>query len=246
MIKVYIDPTFSIKYAEISHFLKTSDKIDIVDDYPKCDFMFPYEKHPTVTNGYTNIHGKPLSKHNIWKILCDKYNFKTFIESVDHHLIGLWIEKPIGGSCGREISVLKNPINWNKKGFILQKYLENLLLYKIDNKYHKFDTRIYVCLKNNGFYMYPNGLLRIAQKEFNIDNLEKGIHVTNTSILTHDIEKFVKIISKQDIIDHNIIINKCYDVCCYFFGKILNMYNPTKINKNNRIVINEIDIIFEE
>jgi hypothetical protein len=244
MITVYIDSKFSDNYIKIIQFLEANNEIKICDNYRECDYIFSYEKQSIIKNGYANIPGKFLSKHNIWKILDNKYCFTTLLDPQNITLNGLWIEKPIGGSCAKGISVIKNPENWNKKDFILQKYLENPLLYQIDNNYHKFDIRMYVCLKRNGFYMFPDGLIRIAQKEFDINNLEKETHVTNISIMKQNIEKFAKIISKQNIVDYNMVINKCYEVCCYFFGKILNT-NSKKNSETNRFIICGLDIILD-
>lgn len=247
MTRVYIDDNFLEKNKEIVLFLKSSYKIQIVNNPSDCDFAFTYTEYRETPNGYIDIRGKPLSKHNIHKIL-NKYHFETYVEHCeedkDMYYEGLWIEKPIGGSCGRDISLLRDPINWRKKGYILQRYLNNPLLYRIENKYHKFDIRIYVCLKNTGFYMYPDGIIRIAQSSYSIES--KEAYITNIATLkTKDISKYAKILSEQKEFDYDKILNGCYEVCKYLFVKVLEIYNPEKSDKKKRFNMYGLDIIFD-
>ena len=69
MTRVYIDDDFLEKNKEIVLFLKSSHKIQIVNNPSDCDFAFTYTEYREAPNGYIDIHGKPLSKHNIHKIL---------------------------------------------------------------------------------------------------------------------------------------------------------------------------------
>ena len=52
-----------------------------------------------------------------------EYSIPTYIEICEECNNGLWIEKPINGSCGVGISILSCPMKWNKDKYILQKYI---------------------------------------------------------------------------------------------------------------------------
>ena len=111
-----------------------------------------------------------------------------------------WICKPVGLSCGREVFIfrneeqLENLLNEYHKtarnylystlfsNRLVQKYIENPLLI---NK-HKFDIRTYllcICLSNDIIcFASQTGYLRLSMYEYNLDDLNKFIHLTNQSI----------------------------------------------------------------
>lgn len=108
---------------------------------------------------------------------------------------GMWIVKPgenTNRGCGinvcRELGQIRNIItnsmvNGRKRTYIIQKYMERPLLYKM----RKFDIRVF-CLVNtvNGnmtAYWYQDGYLRTSCREYNIKN-EKNrlIHLTNDAV----------------------------------------------------------------
>lgn len=141
------------------------------------------------------------------------YSIETYIEeanNLNNKLI--YIEKPINGSCGKGINILLNLNKWNKKNYILQKYI----IPKLYNG-HKFDIRILVCYCSNGkFKIFQDGIVRYAPSLFDIDiNNEK--HITNLSFQKkcNNIEKiknFPQLLSNhifyQDYMNKiNIIIN---------------------------------------
>ena len=82
----------------------------------------------------------------------------------------------------KEISQFKN-----KTSYIIQKYLEKPILY--DNK--KYDVRVHILLltkldKDNNiiykFYLSKNIILRLSTVNFNLNNLDKKIHLTNMAV----------------------------------------------------------------
>ncbi|CAF3384230.1 unnamed protein product [Rotaria sp. Silwood1] len=111
-----------------------------------------------------------------------------------------WICKPVGLSCGREIFIfrnqqqLENILNEYHKNTrnnhyytlyynrLVQKYIENPLLI---NK-HKFDIRTYllcICISNQILcFAAQTGYLRLSMYEYNLENMNKFIHLTNQSI----------------------------------------------------------------
>ena len=124
----------------------------------------------------------------------------------------LWLLKRTNLNRGREMKVLSNlediikEINTifdnsdNKKqkprNLIIQKYLESPLLYKG----RKFDIRIWVLFtytnKDNNYslYVFKEGHLKACSDEFNIDNDNLFIHLTNYSV-----QKYNKNFSKSEV-----------------------------------------------
>lgn len=107
----------------------------------------------------------------------------------------LWIVKPgenTNRGCGitvcRELSqirqIIKNThVNGKKRSYIIQKYCERPLLYKM----RKFDIRCYALTTTvNGNlqgYFYQEGYLRTSCREYNIKNVQNRlIHLTNDAV----------------------------------------------------------------
>jgi len=78
----------------------------------------------------------------------------------------------------------EGPASWT---YIIQKYIENPLLYK----QWKFDIRIFTILTSyNGtlraFFFEECGYIRTSCKEFSLDNLQsKYVHLTNDAVQQH-------------------------------------------------------------
>jgi hypothetical protein len=121
----------------------------------------------------------------------DRINFKkTFQEG------STWICKPVGLSCGREVFIFRNEqqleihLNeYHKNEYstlyynrLVQKYIENPLLI---NK-HKFDIRTYllcICTSNEILcFACQIGYLRLSMYDYDLENTDKFIHLTNQSI----------------------------------------------------------------
>ena len=121
----------------------------------------------------------------------DRIKFqKTFKEG------STWICKPVGLSCGREVFIFRNQeqlesqLNqYHKNAYctlyynrLVQKYIQNPLLI---NK-HKFDIRTYflcICTSNEILcFASQIGYLRLSMYEYDLENLNKFIHLTNQSI----------------------------------------------------------------
>lgn len=103
----------------------------------------------------------------------------------------LWVVKPIGSSSGYGVEVLaderiilKTAMNGNSR-FIVQKYIERPMLIQS----RKFDIRIYfMTLIRDGFvdlWMYKNCYFKFGTHKFNLDSLDKSIHITNYAVQKH-------------------------------------------------------------
>ncbi|UJR35088.1 hypothetical protein I4U23_027863 [Adineta vaga] len=129
----------------------------------------------------------------------DRINFRKVFQNNS-----LWICKPVGLSCGKEIFLFRSEeqlenllkeYHQNKhystmySNRLVQKYISNPLLIN----QQKFDIRTYflcICLSNEILYFAcQTGYLRLSMYEFNLDNLNKFIHLTNQTIQNKD-EKF--------------------------------------------------------
>ncbi len=122
----------------------------------------------------------------------DRINFKKIFQNGS-----TWICKPVGLSCGREVFIFRseeqlenllneyhnNPYCTLYYNRLVQKYIENPLLI---NK-HKFDIRTYLlCIctsKEILCFASQIGYLRLSMYEYNLENMDKFIHLTNQSIL---------------------------------------------------------------
>ena len=119
----------------------------------------------------------------------------------------LWVLKRINLNRGREIKVLRdlnsiiNEIENSKKEkkyscLIIQKYIENILLY--NNR--KFDIRIWVLISylstNDKYevYVFKEGHLKACSETFNINSDDLYVHLTNYSV-----QKYNKNFSKEEV-----------------------------------------------
>ena len=93
-----------------------------------------------------------------------------------------WILKPVNSSQGKGINLIDNltqvPTN---EPFVISKYIKNPLL--INGL--KFDLRLYVLITSFEplkIYLYQEGLVRFASEEYDSQNKNKYVHLTNYSI----------------------------------------------------------------
>lgn len=182
------------------------------------------------------IKKKLTNKRHIFDTI---YSIPTFVESVSESLNGLWIEKPISGSCGNGIAIVLDPGLWHREKYILQKYIMPLLY-----KGYKFDIRVLACYCSNGKrYILQDGIMRYASKRFAPDT-DPIKHITNISYQKfcssyHHVQHFPQLLSmmcyyKRLMRKINIIINDILD----------NIY--CKITKTHTFRIIGFDIIFDD
>lgn len=114
----------------------------------------------------------------------------------------LWICKPVGLSCGREIFLFRteDELEQNLNEFhrnrystmyfnrLVQKYIANpLLIHR-----RKFDIRTYflcICVANEVLcFVAQTGYLRLSIYEFNLNDKNRLIHLTNQSVQIKDQE----------------------------------------------------------
>jgi len=109
------------------------------------------------------MHGRP-------------YAPDTFIDTCEGFQKGIWVQKPSIGGRGRDITFLRDPENWQKSGFVLQRYLNNP--YLIEGC--KFDVRVLAKIDDKGrLQFHPEGLIRCANQTFDPTSLDPQIHNSN-------------------------------------------------------------------
>lgn len=128
-------------------------------------------------NQLTEVSDQLHDKLGLYTLLeGSDYLLETYHESHSETARGLWVEKPVHGDRGRDISFLDSPQGWTKPGFLLQKYLEDA--YLLDER--KFDIRAMVRVNDDGsFRLYPDGLLRCANRPFSTGDTDPLIHNSN-------------------------------------------------------------------
>ncbi|GLC36927.1 hypothetical protein PLESTM_000519300 [Pleodorina starrii] len=99
--------------------------------------------------------------------------------------LNLWIQKPVGLSRGRGISLLTSLKQVNTaEAMVVQRYLTNPLLVEG----HKFDLRLYVLVTSFNpleAWMYDEGFARFTTLPYTLDEAELGnmhVHLTNSSV----------------------------------------------------------------
>lgn len=173
-------------------------------------------------------------------VLSKEYSIPTFNEICYECQNGLWIEKPIGGSCGTGISILLNPTFWKKNKYVLQKYITPMLY-----KGYKFDIRVLVCYCSNGKrYILQDGIMRYASKKFDYDT-DPAKHITNISY-----QKFLPSYSDIAEFPQLLSLHTFYKKLMKKINKIINdvlnnTYSNTKITKTNIFRILGFDIMFD-
>ena len=129
---------------------------------------------------HTNI----IPKTHIVNDVRDMELLQIFLSKKKVKPDALWIVKPSGSYGGEGIKVLRTDqlatYNLKQSGrlseLVVQEYITNPVLY--NNK--KFDLRInYIIDLKGRVWMYNPVLMRICDKDYDIHNLDKNIHVTN-------------------------------------------------------------------
>lgn len=188
-----------------------------------------------------------LSDKGISDKIFQKYvpeTYETYKDDKQEKYNKIWIEKPRRGSCGRNISVIRNIKEWNKEGYILQSYISP---YLINNK--KFDLRILVGiiikpinLNNNisnidlEYYMEPDAIMRFCHKNYDNESNDIDIHITNASIQKKYCDLSSTELFSRHITLYNHAINKIKEIINYTMEKYKShvMENLLKENLNNK------------
>lgn len=110
--------------------------------------------------------------------------------AADPRLKNLWLAKPVGNNRGIGIEVfnsyedIRSFLDSKSRSasmgingtWVMQKYLENPLLYKG----RKFDLRVWVLVLDNGeVYVHCPGYVRTSSNAFTLDTTERYVHLTN-------------------------------------------------------------------
>jgi hypothetical protein len=165
---------------------------------------------------FATIFSSPLKKKNYFptKYIIDLNNIKlpNFEENIT------WFVKPSRGCGGAAIVVTQNPkkvIKNYKKDHIKFTSRKNLKYLVVEKEikcslinYRKWDLRAYylVVFKNNklSFYLYNDGLVRIAQNKYNPNKFDVESNLTNTTQIKSlkELEKIQLIFSNLDKYDN--------------------------------------------
>lgn len=171
----------------------------------------------------TNIVPKTMylldNKLNLSKLLKNKsYYPETYIYDKDNKLLpkydDIWFIKSCnystfgghGVNAVNKVSQIKNYLT-KGKNYIIQKSIKNMYLY--DNK--KGDVRVYYLAtfyKNKlEFYLYKEGLIKLAKENYNIKNMDTRVQLTNTSQLNES-DKPNSVIFNKTFIHYEIFLKK--------------------------------------
>lgn len=173
----------------------------------------------------------------------NKYN-KTLpiIENND-----TWFIKPIKAYGGKGINVINKNEALKKnlyKNCIIQKGITNLYLFNN----HKGDFRVYylVTFYNDtfSFYLYKDGLIKLAKNKYRNYSLNKGILITNTSQIKEK-ERPRSMLFDEKIKDYNILFNKIRILLTDLSKDIANKSHNHKSNYFLEYQLCGPDIIFD-
>lgn len=123
---------------------------------------------------------RKLTKSELPKYVPKKYHPETYVNR-GYICSGIWVEKKVGSSCGKDIQIIKFDYDhaWGRTGYIIQKYIIDPKL--IDG--YKFDIRIMVALRSNKtFYVHQDGIIRLSVEKYDTNNFDETKHLTNLSI----------------------------------------------------------------
>jgi hypothetical protein len=217
-----IDPIFDNIFSKIPNWDKTNNLDDA--DFIYMPLRLKYETNYEIfskakyTNNFIDSSGKLCklsdncmnNKIKLYQILKGKeyipqsfifnknnfYKFKNIIKSND-----IFILKPESEFARKGMLIInsyesaKKHINKESRyGWVFQKYIKNPLLYK--NK--KFHIRVYTLVVNRNdnltAFVHKIGYVYLANKEFNLSNLDFDIHMTGA--------KYCNVHSFQDFKDY--------------------------------------------
>lgn len=100
----------------------------------------------------------------------------TFQDACKGRKTGIWVQKPSVGGRGNDVTFLRDPSDWEKTGYVLQRYLDDP--YLIDGR--KFDVRVLAKIDDRGeLRVHPDGLIRCAAQAYDADSLDARIHNSN-------------------------------------------------------------------
>ena len=124
-------------------------------------------------------------KHNGGLISHRKFKLRNFSKNYDKDYVQNKITLSLEDNINNENDEQKENNNKNTmKRVLLQKYLENPLLYNG----RKFDMRIWVLLNHEmNVYMFKEGHLKATSEKFNIKSNNLFIHLTNYSVQKYNI-----------------------------------------------------------
>ena len=124
-------------------------------------------------------------KYNGGLISHRKFKLKNFSKNYDNNYIQNKITLSLEDNTNNNNDEQKDNNNKNTmKRVLLQKYLENPLLYNG----RKFDMRIWVLLNHEmNVYMFKEGHLKATSEKFNIKSNNLFIHLTNYSVQKYNI-----------------------------------------------------------
>ena len=118
-----------------------------------------------------------VDKANLARLIAGQdYCPDTFIDKSEGQLQGIWVQKPSDGGRGLDINFLRDPSDWGKPGYVLQRYLDTP--YLIDGR--KFDIRVMAKVDDKGrLHLHREGLIRCASLPFDEESLDPLIHNSN-------------------------------------------------------------------
>ena len=201
------------------------------------NFYFNYENEKKIGNK-TNIFIPKnfYNNYNLWIIKPVNYNRGQFIRICNNFdSITKSIKNLYEGN--NFLPKINNNLNKSENFFskiIIQKYLENPLLYKG----RKFDMRIWVLLNYDlNIYVFNEGHLKSSSELFNLYNNNLFIHLTNYSIQKHNknFEKFeqgneisFKDFEKNCNVSMKEILPKIYDIIIFSMKSVKEIINVHK------------------
>ena len=109
---------------------------------------------------------------------------------VKHCKNGTWLVKPSCMNRGRGIEIFHNKEDILRfistrplfSKWIVQKYIERPLLYKG----RKFDLRVWAVVNHmNEVFFYKKGYVRLSSENYDLDNQNNYVHLTNNCLQQH-------------------------------------------------------------
>lgn len=111
------------------------------------------------------------------------YHPETYVDELPAGVVpaaGRWIEKLGLGANGANVRIVSPaPTSWSKKGHVLQRYEENVLL--LDGR--KFDLRVHAILLADGrFAIHDDAVVRRCAKQYTKHESDPASQITNMSV----------------------------------------------------------------
>ncbi len=158
-----------------------------------------YEQHPeAIASNYSVFDSTPtsfvvsLSKGDSslnsfvyrFKEISKGYSRKERVP-LKHCEENIWLVKPEDANQGKGIEIFRNireiqsylfsrPVN--NQQWVIQKYVEKPLLYKL----RKFDIRVWALVTNSfEIYIFKHGYLRTSSNDYSLQSKNNYVHLTN-------------------------------------------------------------------